>query len=101
LNGVISKEEIFNDIKTSLENKMYFMDSDTTVGEFKKRLWESNLLVRENFDRWKDGGMKSILDNSREKTSEIIETYKVEPLDSNTEREIDSIVQSSIRSSEK
>jgi trimethylamine--corrinoid protein Co-methyltransferase len=101
LNGAVSKEEIFNDIKTSLENKMYFMDSDTTVGEFKKRLWESNLLVRENFDRWKDGGMKSILDNSRVKTTEIVETYEVEPFDSNTEREINSIVQSSIRSSEK
>ncbi len=93
-----SKNEVFDDIQKSLKNKMYFMDSDTTVREFKKRLWESNILIRESFDRWKEGGMKSILDNSRMKVKEILEKHEVKPIDTNKEKEIDLILQDSHKS---
>jgi trimethylamine--corrinoid protein Co-methyltransferase len=84
--------EIFDDIKNSLVNGMYFMDSDTTVRDFKKRLWMSDLLIRDNFDRWQAEGMRSIIDNSIQKTRDILKSYEVKPLDKPVNKEIEHII---------
>jgi len=88
-------EVIFKDIKQSLGNPMYFMNSDVTVKEFKKKLWMSNLLIRENFDTWKENGMRSIIDNSVGKAKKILDSYKVKPLERAADEEIKSIVEKS------
>ena len=91
----IFADDIFEDIEKSLVNKMYFMDSDITVRDFKKRLWMSDLLVKDNFDRWQADGMKSIIDNSIHKTKSILNSHEVKPLDSTVKRELKRIVEKS------
>jgi trimethylamine--corrinoid protein Co-methyltransferase len=89
-------EEVFHDIQRSLSSNMYFLDSDMTLREFKKTLWESSILVRKNFDSWKNSDMKGILDNSAVKTQELLENFVCDPLDVSVEREIDGIVKHAV-----
>jgi trimethylamine:corrinoid methyltransferase-like protein len=90
-------EEVFEDIQKSLASHMYFLDSNMTLKEFRSNLWESNLLIRKNFDNWKDGGMRSILDNSVRITGEILKNYQCEPLDVSINREIEGIVKQALK----
>ena len=90
-------EEVFEDIQKSLSSDMYFLDSDMTLKEFKSSLWESDLLIRRNFDSWKEGGMRSILDNSVVMTQDILESYTCEPLDVTVNREIEEIVKHALK----
>jgi trimethylamine--corrinoid protein Co-methyltransferase len=83
--------EIFEDIKKSLTSGMYFMESDTTLRDFKKRLWMSDLLIRQNFDRWQAEGMRSIIDNSIDRTRDILKNHEVEPLDKKVKKELEQI----------
>ena len=83
--------EIFEDIRKSLTSGMYFMESDTTLRDFKKRLWMSDLLIRQNFDRWQAEGMRSIIDNSISRTRDILKNHKVEPLDRSVKKELEQI----------
>ncbi|KKL64584.1 hypothetical protein LCGC14_2163490, partial [marine sediment metagenome] len=82
-------EEIFEDIKKSLVNGMYFMDSDVTLRDFKKKLWMSDLLIRDNFDRWQSEGMKSIIDNAIYQSRDILKNHEVEPLDKTVKKELE------------
>jgi trimethylamine--corrinoid protein Co-methyltransferase len=90
-------EEIFLDIQKSLSSDMYFLDSEITLREFKNSLWESDLLIRKNFDNWREGGMRSILDNSVRVTQEILESYRCDPLDVSVNREIEEIVKRALK----
>lgn len=90
------RDAVFQDIRQSLGNPMYFMDSDVTVKEHRERLWQSQLSIRRNFDRWREEGMKTIIDNSIAKTREILSSYEVEPLEATVERKIESIVEKSL-----
>jgi trimethylamine--corrinoid protein Co-methyltransferase len=90
--GDPDQDAIFNDIRQSLEAPMYFMDSDVTINEFKKRLWSGNLIVRQNFNRWHTGGMKSMADHALQKARDILDHYEVAPLDPAVLREISGIV---------
>lgn len=90
--GDPDQEAIFNDIRQSLEAPMYFMDSDVTINEYKKRLWSGNLIVRQNFNRWHTGGMKSMADHALQKARDILDHYEVAPLDPAVLREINGIV---------
>jgi trimethylamine--corrinoid protein Co-methyltransferase len=90
--GDINQDTIFNDIRQSLEDPMYFMTSDVTMNEFQKRLWNSDLLVRQNFNRWHTGGMRSMTDNAIQKARDILDHYEVDPLDPVVLREINGIV---------
>ena len=90
--GDINQDTIFNDIRQSLEDPMYFMTSDVTMNEFQKRLWNSDLLVRQNFNRWHTGGMKSMTDHALQKARDILDHYEVDPLDPVVLREINGIV---------
>ena len=86
---------VFEEIKQSIENPLYFMDSDITLDKHADTLWMSNLFARKNFANWTDTGMKSIIDNSNEKVRELLSSYEVEPLDVEVEKEIISIVEKS------
>jgi len=90
-------EEVFEDIRKSLSSDMYFLDSDMTLREFKNCLWESDLLIRKNFDTWKEGGMQSILDNSIKMTQDILESYESKPLDVSVHSEIEGIVKHALK----
>jgi trimethylamine--corrinoid protein Co-methyltransferase len=90
-------EEVFHDIQKSLSSDMYFLESDMTLKEFKSRLWESDLLIRKNFDSWKEGGMRSILDNSVGITQEILKNYTCKPLDVSVNREIERILKHALK----
>jgi trimethylamine--corrinoid protein Co-methyltransferase len=85
-------EEVFEDIQKSLSSDMYFLDSDMTLREFKNSLWESSLLIRKNFDNWKQGGMRNIIDNSVGMAQDILRSYSREPLDVSVKKEIEGIV---------
>jgi trimethylamine--corrinoid protein Co-methyltransferase len=90
--GDLNQDTIFNDIRQSLEDPMYFMTSNVTINEFKKRLWSGNLIVRQNFNRWHTGGMKSMADHALQKARDILDHYEVAPLDPAVLREINGIV---------
>lgn len=90
-------DEIFQDIQKSLSSDMYFLDSDITLRDFKKNLWESDLLIRKNFDNWMEGRMQSIIDNSTSKAREILEYYSCESLVIEVGREIERIVKHALK----
>lgn len=85
-------DQVFEDIKNSLSSDVYFLDSDMTRMEFKKNLWESSLLIRRNFDSWKEDNMKSMLDSSIHITQQILDTYAGEALESSVSSELDKII---------
>ena len=91
--GDMNQDTIFNDIRQSLEDPMYFMSSDVTIKEFKKRLWSSSLIVRQNFDQWRANGMKSMADHALQKAREILDHYEVDPLEPAVLREMNEIVE--------
>jgi trimethylamine--corrinoid protein Co-methyltransferase len=90
--GDLNQDAIFNDIRQSLEAPMYFMTSDVTINEYKKRLWNSNLIVRQNFNQWHTAGMKSMADHALQKARDILDHYEVDPLDPVVLREMNEIV---------
>ena len=85
----------FEEIKQSVEHPLYFLSSDITLDKHSDTLWISNLFARKNFANWTDSGMQSIIDNSIQKVSEILDNYAVEPLDVKVMKEIESIVERS------
>jgi len=82
----------FNIIKESYKNKMYFLDNDYTLKNYRKSLWSSNIFIRDNFINWKKAGMHTVIDLAYEKVKKILKGYDVPPLDSKVVEEIDKIV---------
>ncbi|RLG23405.1 hypothetical protein DRN85_09420 [Methanosarcinales archaeon] len=91
--GDMNQDTIFNDIRQSLEDPMYFMSSDVTIKEFKNRLWNSSLIVRQNFDQWRANGMKSMADHALQKARDILDHYEVDQLEPAVLREMNEIVE--------
>ncbi|NIW48404.1 MAG: hypothetical protein GWN30_27730, partial [Gammaproteobacteria bacterium] len=59
-----------------------YLTEDHTAVNFRKELFIPDLLDREPFDSWMDGGKKTAIDYAREKVSRILdshETYEVDP----------------------
>jgi len=82
----------FEIIKSSLNNKMYFLESDYTLQNYKKDLWSSNIFIRNNFIDWEKEGMPKVIDNANKKVQKILKEHKVPDLPEDVLRKIDCIV---------
>ena len=69
-----------------------FIDHDHTVSHFRDQLWFPELLDRDYYQVWLDGGSESMEDRCRQRTQEILAEHTPEPLEAELEREIDRIV---------
>jgi trimethylamine---corrinoid protein Co-methyltransferase len=82
----------FEIIKDSINNKMYFLDSDHTLKNYKKDIWNSNIFIKNNFLDWQQKGMPKVIDFAHEKVQKILEEHKVHKLSEEIIKKIDNIV---------
>ncbi len=81
----------FELIKRSLKNKMYFLDDEHTLKNFKEFLWDSDLLTRINFDNWIKSKDNSIEKKANNKANIILREHQPPELPEDIVREIDLI----------
>jgi len=87
-----SSSNDFEMIKDSLNSKLYFLDSDYTLKNYKKDIWDYNVFIKDSFLNWEKIGMPSVIDNAHEKVNKILKDYKVPELPSDVLKEMDDIV---------
>ncbi len=69
-----------------------FIDRAHTAEHFRKELWFPELLDRDYYQSWLDGGAKSTEQRCRERRDEILRTHEIEPVAPELDRELDRIV---------
>lgn len=69
-----------------------FIDHDHTVSNFRDQLWFPNLLDRDYYQVWLDGGAESMEDRCRRRAQQILAEHTPEPLDAHLALECDRIV---------
>ena len=89
---VLDPDSDFEIIKRSLYNKMFFLDDPYTLSNFKNFIWDSDIFIRDNFQNWKKGGMKKIIDLANVKVQKILSNYEPVKLSNETINEIDKIL---------
>jgi len=52
-----------------------------------------DLIDRRSFDAWSMSGSKSLVDRARDKTKWILENHKVPPLDADTQKKVDAVIE--------
>jgi len=87
------KENDLELIKRGLKNKMYFLDDVHTINNFKEFLWDSGLLIKENFDRWFNFKDRTIEEKARKQVKKIIDTHVPTKLSNKVIKDIDKIVE--------
>ena len=69
-----------------------FIDRDHTATHFRTELWFPQLLDREYYGAWLEGGASSMEDRCRARKEEILRSHQPEPLDKDMARDLDEIV---------
>ena len=72
-----------------------YLGEDHTLKNFKNVLWDTKLFDRGFLSNWQANGSKTFEQRVKEKTIELAETYKPEPLPENAVTEIDRIMERS------
>jgi len=69
-----------------------FLDSEHTVRHFRRELWFPELLDRQYWSQWVESGATSMHDRCVAAKDRILANHETEPLDADTEREVQRIV---------
>ncbi|MBW2049356.1 MAG: trimethylamine methyltransferase family protein [Deltaproteobacteria bacterium] len=69
-----------------------FIDQMHTAQHFRKELWFPDLLDRNYYQAWLDGGADTMEDRCRERKRQLLKEHTVEPVSSEVDRELDRIV---------
>jgi trimethylamine--corrinoid protein Co-methyltransferase len=72
-----------------------FMSTQHTLKHFKAD-WYPRLFDRRNYEEWKAAGSKTLRQRARERTLEILETHKAEPLPADVQLKIDQICEQAV-----
>ncbi len=65
-----------------------FMDQEHTAMHFRKELWFPELLDRQFYDAWLNGGAKTMAQRCREEKERLLREHRPEPLPEEVDREI-------------
>ncbi|MCK4323231.1 MAG: trimethylamine methyltransferase family protein, partial [Armatimonadetes bacterium] len=77
----LSEETLALDLIDGVGPQGHFMAERHTAENFRKEFWIPELIDRSNFDKWQAEGETSLLDRTRDKVREILESHQPEPLD--------------------
>ncbi|MDA3916278.1 MAG: trimethylamine methyltransferase family protein [Deltaproteobacteria bacterium] len=76
----VNRETIAKEVIESVGPGNHFITHKHTLNNFKKELWKSRLLNRQNIESWYDAGKPTMEERVKEDVKNIIETHKSEPL---------------------
>lgn len=82
----------FDNIKNSLNNKMYFLESNDTLQNYKKNNWNAELFIKNNFVEWEKIGMPKVIDLANKKVQKVLKEHIVPDLPKDALKTIDGIV---------
>ncbi len=85
----VTKETIARQIIEDVGPGSNFLMQQHTMDHFKKELWTSNLLNRQDIDAWNNAGKPSMEDRVKEEVRMITETHTPEPLNDKVLSELD------------
>ena len=87
----VSEETLQRDLIAKVGPGGNYLQEEHTASAFRRELWMPNLMTRERYTTWQDGGARSIRHRIVEKIQDIMETHKPIPLAGSTLEEIDKI----------
>jgi len=90
----VSDETLAVDVIASVAPDGTYLAEIHTADHFLKELWFPQLLDRKFWEGWRESGAKNMMDRCIEKKNEILENHVSEPLDPETEKEVEKILQS-------
>jgi len=75
-----------------------FLAEHHTVEHFRKELWlPGTAWTRETWDAWAAGGKRSMAERIKDEVKRILDSHKPEPLEAETAKQVDSIVETAKR----
>jgi len=93
----VSDEALALDVIRSVGHDGTFLDQMHTVRHFRKELWFPQLLDREFWSNWVDQGASRMYDRCIAMQEQILREHTPEPLDEDTARDLDKIVDAARR----
>jgi trimethylamine--corrinoid protein Co-methyltransferase len=89
----ISEEKFgFDAIESVVSEGGLFLSQGHTVQNFRKELWFPTLLDRQFWQAWRDDNAKDMMQRCIEKKNMLLETHIPESIDSDTQKEIDKVI---------
>ncbi len=88
----VDRETLAGDIIAEVGPGGYYLALDHTVRHFRNELWFPDLLDRDFFETWDQGGRKSTLERAQARLDSILSSHRPAPLDENLEAELGRIV---------
>jgi len=89
----ISEEKFgFDAISSVVSEGGMFLSQDHTVKNFRKELWFPTLIDRQFWQAWRDDNAKDMMQRCIEKKNMLLETHIPEPVNSDTLKEIDKVL---------
>ena len=89
LNGIeVTDETLALDVISKVGPGGHYLGEKHTLKFFKKEHWIPTLLDRQTRNKWIKNGSKDLLQRTKEKTKEILATYRPTPLPSDIEKEL-------------
>jgi len=86
-----SDDALAVDVIDEIGPQGHYLNHSHTMERFKD-VWYPDLLDRQNYDKWKASGEKTLAERVKEKTKDIVNNYKPQPLADEVEEEIKEIV---------
>jgi trimethylamine--corrinoid protein Co-methyltransferase len=75
-----------------------YLAEEHTVEHFRKELWLPGMAwTRESWDAWAAGGNLSMAERIKDEVKRILDSHKPEPLEAETAKQVDSIVEAAKR----
>ena len=87
----VSEETLQRDLIAKVGPGGNYLQEEHTASAFRRELWMPNLMTRERYTTWQDGGARSIRHRIVEKIQDILQTHKPIPLSESTLEEIEKI----------
>jgi len=90
----ITDDKLGLDVIRSVGHGGLFLGEEHTVRNFRKELWFPQILNREYWPVWMEGGAKTMHERCIEYKNKILSEHQPEPLNEYKIRELDRIVES-------
>ena len=84
----LSEETLALDLIDAVGSQGHFMAERHTTENFRKEFWIPELIDRSNFDTWQAQGETSLLDRTRDKVRQILESHQADPLDADVQKHL-------------
>jgi trimethylamine---corrinoid protein Co-methyltransferase len=78
----LSEETLALDVIHRVGPSGHFLTEPHTLDHFRKETWIPRLIDRQNYQRWDEEGKTTMLDRVNRRVKEILDTHRIEPLES-------------------